>query len=110
MRKFVAVGKNNSFVCENCGREVKALTNGSIRNHCPFCLYSLHVDINPGDRASECLGRLEPIAVDYNAKKGWIIVHRCIKCGAIKRNKAAVDDPQADNYELIIELSGKADY
>lgn len=26
------------------------------RNHCPNCLYSLHVDIEPGDRESECGG------------------------------------------------------
>lgn len=85
------------------------MANGSIRNHCPFCLYSIHIDINPGDRACECLGRLEPVAVDYNAKKGWVIIHKCIKCGEIKRNKAALDDTiQADNYDLIIELSLKA--
>ena len=111
MRKFVAQGKNESFDCINCGQEIKPLANGSIRNHCPYCLYSIHIDINPGDRACKCLARLEPIAVDYNAKKGWIIIHKCVKCGEIKRNKAALDDSvQADNYELIIELSTKSNY
>ena len=29
-------------------------------NHCPRCLYSKHVDINPGDRAEQCDGMMEP--------------------------------------------------
>ncbi|MEM7737404.1 MAG: RNHCP domain-containing protein [Deinococcota bacterium] len=105
-RRFIGQGKNTSFVCANCGRDVPPLANGSYRNHCPFCLYSLHVDINPGDRASDCGGLLEPVAVDYNGKKGWIIVSRCQTCGMEKRNKAALDDSnQPDDFEVILELS-----
>lgn len=81
------------------------LHNGSIRNHCPQCLYSLHIDVFPGDRANTCLGPLEPVAVEQHGKKGWIIVHRCQVCGVQVRNKAALDDPTPDNYDLIIELS-----
>ena len=33
------------------------------RNHCPNCLSSLHVDEEPGDRASDCGGIMEPVAV-----------------------------------------------
>ena len=40
---------DEAFVCENCGKEVKKL-GYSCRNHCPECLYSKHVDKNPGDR------------------------------------------------------------
>ena len=48
--------KNDSgFVCANCGREVPPLGYSS-RNHCPYCLCSLHVDVNPGDRAADCGG------------------------------------------------------
>lgn len=82
---------------------------GGCRNHCPHCLYSKHIDINPGDRASECGGMLEPIGVDYSAKKGWVIVSRCQRCGELKRNKAALDDPQLpDDYDTLIALSRKA--
>ena len=77
MRRFIAQGTNQAFTCTHCGKDVPALDNGSYRNHCPYCLYSLHVDINPGDRANPCLGLLEPIGVDYSGKKGWIILHRC---------------------------------
>jgi hypothetical protein len=49
---------------------------------------------------------LEPVGVDHDGKKGWIVVHRCSKCGAERRNKAALDDPdQPDDFEVIIALS-----
>lgn len=106
MRRFIAQGTNEGFNCSHCGKQVLALANGSYRNHCPYCLYSLHVDINPGDRASDCQGSLKPIAVEHSGKKGWVIIHRCERCGEIRRNKAALDDPNLpDDFELIIQLS-----
>lgn len=93
--------KNDSgFICEHCGRSVPPLGYTS-RNHCPFCLYSKHLDKNPGDRESDCGGALRPIHAEPNPKKGYIIVHRCEKCGEIRRNKAAADDDK----ELIIRLT-----
>ena len=76
--------ENTAFNCIYCGAEILPLTNGSYRNHCPICLYSVHVDNIPGDRANECLGLLMPIDIRYNGKKGWQIVHRCQKCGIEK--------------------------
>ncbi len=106
MRRFTVQGTNQGFTCQHCGTTVLPLENGSVRNHCPQCLFSLHVDVFPGDRASECFGLLEPVAVEYSGKKGWIIVHRCQKCGFVGKNKAALDDPQAsDNYDKLVELS-----
>ena len=93
--------KNDSgFVCVNCGRQVEKLGVTS-RNHCPYCLHSLHVDIVPGDRATSCKGLLRPIAVETNAKKGYVIVFRCDKCGAITRNKSADDD----DFEKLLEVA-----
>lgn len=84
--------KNDSgFICKNCEREVPPLGYTS-RNHCPYCLWSLHVDQNPGDRACECIGRMYPIAVTPHAKKGFVITHRCEKCGEVSNNKSASDD------------------
>ena len=106
MRHFIAKDRNNSFICFNCGGDVPPLVNGSCRNHCPFCLYSLHVDINPGDRANSCQGALEPVRIDYNSKKGWIIIHKCKDCGAIKKNRASLDDSNcSDAYDEILRLS-----
>ena len=105
-RQFTGQGRNTGFACAHCGAQVPPLANGSYRNHCPCCLYSLHVDINPGDRLSDCGGLLEPVGVDYSGKKGWVILHRCARCGETRRNKAALDDPAApDDYACIVALS-----
>ena len=74
--------KNDSgFICRSCGYEVKPLGVTS-RDHCPRCLCSIHIDINPGDRANDCLGLLRPVQVLPDPKKGYVIVYRCEKCGA----------------------------
>lgn len=105
-RRFTVAGTNVGFTCANCGRDVPPLANGSVRNHCPACLYSLHVDVFPGDRAADCGGLLEPVGVEHSGRKGWAIVHRCRGCGAVRRNRAALDDPNApDDYELVVALS-----
>lgn len=97
--------KDDGFVCAHCGREVKPLGFTS-RDHCPFCLWSLHVDINPGDRANECRGNLVPIKAYPDPKKGYIIVYRCDTCGEIHRNRAAHEAKvQPDNISLIIKLT-----
>ena len=97
-----------SFVCANCGREVEPLGYSS-RNHCPFCLWSLHLDVNPGDRASECGGKMETIRTEVDAKKGFVIVHRCTKCGEIRRNRAAHEAKvQPDDRKLLIRLTAGA--
>ncbi len=96
---------DEGFICRNCGREVLPLGYTS-RNHCPFCLFSVHLDVNPGDRASECGGLLEPISAEVDPKKGYIIVSRCRKCGMIRRNKAANEAKvQPDDIEKIIKLT-----
>ena len=96
--------ENTSFICAYCGAQVQPLNNGSYRNHCPFCLYSLHVDNLPGDRVSNCHGLMKPVGVHYNGKKGWQIIHRCQKCGAEKVNRAAFDTIQPYNQDEINKL------
>ena len=98
--------KNDSgFICANCKKEVLPLGYTS-RNHCPFCLCSLHVDINPGDRANDCGGILRPIQTLPDSKKGYIIIHRCDRCGKTVRNKAAHEAKvQPDDNDLLIRLT-----
>ena len=96
---------DESFVCVNCGKNVLPLGYSS-RNHCPFCLSSIHIDVNPGDRANECGGLLRPIKVITDPKKGYIIIHKCEKCGEIRRNKAAHEAKiQPDDIRLLIKLT-----
>ena len=103
--------KNDSdFICRNCGKQVLPLGYTS-RNHCPFCLYSLHVDINPGDRANTCGGLLRPIQALPDAKKGYIIIHKCERCGTVVRNKAAHEaKTQPDDTDLLIRLTAGASF
>ncbi|MCK9379064.1 MAG: RNHCP domain-containing protein [Candidatus Moranbacteria bacterium] len=84
------------FVCGNCGAQIKG---DGYTNHCPFCLWSKHVDKNPGDRREECQGMMKPISIQ--AKKGkQVILHKCQKCGVEKTNKVS----ETDDFEKILEL------
>ena len=44
MKKFTMI--DESFTCEICNKLVEPL-GYTARDHCPYCLYSKHVDINP---------------------------------------------------------------
>jgi DNA-directed RNA polymerase subunit RPC12/RpoP len=96
---MVFIRKTENFVCEMCGQNVEG--NG-YTNHCPQCLWSKHVDIFPGDRAGKCGGMMEPIRIE---KKGnnYVIIHKCVKCGLEKTNKAVKDD----NFQMIIQISAE---
>jgi hypothetical protein len=49
---------------------------------------------------------MEPIGCVTDPKKGYIIIHRCTKCGEIKRNKAAHEAKiQPDDLGLLIRLT-----
>ena len=82
-----------SFLCTHCGRQVSAQGAGSDhRNHCPYCLYSRHLDITPGDREADCGGSMEPIAVWVRRNGEWAVIHRCKICGSLSSNRIAADD------------------
>lgn len=82
-----------TFVCSVCGRTVIAHGAGSDhRDHCPYCLASQHLDIRPGDRAADCGGVMEPIAVWVKKNGEWALIHRCRICGKLNSNRIAADD------------------
>lgn len=92
--------KNEGFLCKKCHEKIPPQKT-SCRNHCSQCLYSLHVDESyPGDRLSNCHGLMEPTEIAYSGKKGFIIVHRCLTCKKIIRNKTAPDD----NLETLLKF------
>ena len=81
------------FTCKFCGRPISPENAGSDhRNHCPNCLMSLHVDVEPGDRESDCGGLMEPVAVWVRKGGEWAIIHRCKICGVLHSNRVAADD------------------
>lgn len=92
--------KNDSgFTCVCCGTKVEPLGYTS-RDHCPMCLSSLHVDINPGDRQNTCKGLLVPVEITQSSKKSYIIKYKCDKCQQYHNNKAAIDD----DFETILSV------
>ena len=98
------IKNDNGFICINCGKKVEKLKYTS-RDHCNNCLYSIHVDITPGDRENKCKGLLVPVNVELNSKKGEVIVYKCKKCGQEIRNIVAKDDNRDEIYNVIKKYS-----
>src|SRR5262245_20120743 len=95
MKKFQR--KIENFKCGHCGFEV---TGNGYTNHCPKCLWSKHVDVNPGDRMELCQGLMKPIGIAQDHGE-YVIIHKCEKCKAIRRVKT---DP-TDDYQEILKLA-----
>lgn len=97
MKKFNMI--DEEFICENCSKKVNKLEY-TARDHCPHCLYSKHVDINPGDRLNPCKGLLKPVGIE-KFKSTYKIIYKCEKCNELHKNIKAEDD----NFDIIIDLS-----
>jgi hypothetical protein len=84
----------DSFRCRRCRLDVPVSAPGTRhRNHCPSCLWSLHVDDDvPGDRDADCDGSMEPIGVSVREDGEWALVHRCAGCSTVHVNRIAGDD------------------
>ncbi len=85
------------FTCGNCGRPV---SGDGYTNHCPHCLWSRHVDVNPGDRAAECGGPMRPLRVETGGG-AWTLVHECTTCRTVRRCKTA----PGDDRDALLELA-----
>lgn len=93
------VHRDEAFTCVACGREVPP-GGRRPRDHCPYCLVSLHVDVVPGDRAAGCGGLLRPVGLDR--KDGhFAIVYRCERCGAERRNRVLDDVAVPDRLSAL---------
>jgi hypothetical protein len=86
-----------SFNCEHCGT---AVAGDGYTNHCPQCLWSKHVDKNPGDRAESCRGPMEPFGVLVHGTE-YTILHSCLTCG----KEARVRSHRGDNFESLLLLA-----
>lgn len=95
VKKFQRTIEN--FVCENCRTPVKG---DGYTNHCPKCLWSRHVDVNPGDRAERCRGMMKP--VETAPKSGeFYIVHQCLSCNSKRKNKVSKND----DWNEVVKIS-----
>lgn len=106
--------KNRSFKCLNCGKGVTVIGHigTAHRNHCPYCLWSKHVDeFQEGDRKSFCQAGMEPIGLTFKKEKPdkyhpeekgeLMLVHRCIGCVKLSLNRIAADDDPEEVLKLL---------
>ena len=89
--------KKEDFTCQVCGTKVKGT---GYTNHCPHCLWSKHVDLNPGDRQAVCQGLMKPVSLTQRKGKTQIL-YQCQKCNYKHFNQVTPEDDQ----EKITTLS-----
>ncbi len=105
--------KKKGFLCSHCHQfiSIDSFIGTQFRNHCPFCLWSRHVDFRKlGDRQSQCQGEMGPIGLTFKhegydkygkPKQGELmVVHQCLACGSFSINRIAADD----DPEVILKL------
>ena len=93
------------FRCAHCRNNVSAehlLSGVNNRNHCPYCLWSCHLDLySAGDRLSACRGQMKPTGLTmkkgrnkYRLESGGelMLIHECTECGSLSINRVAADD------------------
>ena len=96
------ISLDEAFVCVYCARNVPR-GGRRPRDHCPWCLHSLHVDVVPGDRAAECGGLLVPTGVE-SARKGMMLQYRCKACSETRRNRVLDDLDPPDSPTAVLAL------
>ncbi len=85
------IRRNEAFVCGHCSFDVPPAPGGGIRNHCPRCLRSAHVDgLVPGDRASNCGGLMDVASTEVQGGEVRVL-HRCRRCGFSRANRLDPD-------------------
>ncbi len=87
-----------NFVCEHCGEKV---IGDGYTNHCPKCLWSKHVDVNPGDRMAHCGGMMKPEALE-GASPDYRIIHLCEHCGFTRPNAVHKND----RTQAVLAIAG----
>lgn len=96
---------NLDFRCKHCGQWVSTnslLSGVQNRNHCPYCLWSRHLDWKrPGDRLAACKAEMRPLGLTVKkAVKKYplpshgelMLIHQCVDCGKLSINRIAADD------------------
>ena len=109
------------FICRHCALYVPcdpALSGVQNRNHCPYCLWSRHLDWRvAGDRLAGCRAAMQPIGLTIKrsrtkyagARDGELmLIHRCTICAKLAINRIAADDWAAAIMQ-IFDSSAQAD-
>ena len=107
------------FRCAHCHRLVLAahwLSGVNNRNHCPYCLWSCHLDLSAaGDRLSACKGLMKPIGLTMKksrnkyrleARGELMLIHECTECASLSINRIAADDDSESILRVFQESLG----
>jgi hypothetical protein len=49
-----------------------------------------------------------PVGLDSRSNKGFILLHRCVRCGVIRKNRVADDPVQPDEIDVLVRLASGA--
>ena len=103
MKIYTEIAAN--YICAHCHGHVSAVklfSGVNNRNHCPYCLWSRHMDLfEAGDRLSACKAPMRPLGLTYKPNRNkysaqaigeLMLVHQCVDCEAISINRIAADD------------------
>ena len=104
---------NAEFRCLHCRQLVSTnhlLSGVQNRNHCPYCLWSRHLDLyQAGDRLAACKAAMRPVGLTVKraAKKyaapysgELMLIHQCVDCGKVSINRIAADDIAETLYQV----------
>jgi hypothetical protein len=104
---------NSDFTCQHCHSYVSTaawLSRVQNRNHCPYCLWSRHLDLfEAGDRLAACKAPMRPIGLTLKRNRNkyahtvsgeLMLVHLCTDCERLSINRIAADDLS----EAILEV------
>jgi len=102
------------FRCSHCKQFVvinDMLMGTANRNHCNWCLWSKHLDIDKGDRRSNCHAGMKPIGLTFRhegfGRRGEVmLIHLCSSCSKISINRIARDDPEFKVQEIFTSSPG----
>jgi hypothetical protein len=111
--------KDGNFRCLHCRSYVvqtPALSGVKNRNHCPYCLWSKHIDLHQsGDRLAACKRQMRPVGLAMKksrkkygdtARGELMLIHQCEECGKLSINRIAADDIAERIYEILDGASG----
>lgn len=104
------------FKCAHCHVFVSSthvLSGVNNRNHCPYCLWSCHLDLHAaGDRLSACKGQMKPVGLTMKRGRNkyrldrrgeLMLVHQCTDCGTLSINRVAADDDSSAIFAVFQE-------
>ncbi len=100
--RFASFGDFRCAHCHGLVSSAHLLSGVNNRNHCPYCLWSCHLDLfAAGDRLSACKAPMKPIGLTMKrgrnkyrleARGELMLIHECVECKVLSINRIAADD------------------